>query len=243
MRAGSRPERRLRRGVMLGMAGAGDQAAEAQPIQQGADAALVQGDVELGLDLADEIHPAPAVHAVLDRVGTTAHPVGDLAFLFRGEAALGAEDAVAVGQAGQALIVIAMHPVAQCLAVHAGGLGRLGARGALEDKRQGQHAARCGDILGAADSPAKPGCIKVGPGDADRCCHGNRRAKRREGQRIRGATISKGNSESVHPAERMTKLASTVSGVGPEQVPELAQRIVQGKMRGRTAVNMTGSAG
>ena len=63
------------------MTGPRDQAAKAEPVQHGADAALRQHHAEPGLDRSREIGPAPADHAVLGQVRATADPLGDLALL------------------------------------------------------------------------------------------------------------------------------------------------------------------
>jgi hypothetical protein len=100
------------------------EAGEAEPAQDLADRALVQLDREAGLDQRLEVDPPPADHAVPRRVRSL------LDDLFQFPHLLGREPwfrpgMAPVAQAGEPLRVVAMHPVAQGLAVHSGVAGRL----------------------------------------------------------------------------------------------------------------------
>jgi hypothetical protein len=100
------------------------QAPEAQPAQQLAHRALVRPRPEAPLDEVAQIGAAPARQAaVLGRVRPRLDPPFHLGLLRRRQARLRAGAARPVGQARDALGVVAVHPVAQRLPVHAA-LGR-----------------------------------------------------------------------------------------------------------------------
>ena len=139
-----------------GVARTRDQAAKAEPAQDGADAALGQHDAEPGLDRPREVSPAPAHRAMLGQVGPAPDPCGDDSLLLGGEPWLGAEITVAISQPGQALHVVAVHPVAQCLPIHSCRLRGLGARYALHHERQSEHMPRSGNAARALSGRRNP---------------------------------------------------------------------------------------
>lgn len=134
--------------VLLGMLRPGRDAPEPQPAQQAAHRALGHAHAELGLQNPGQVHPAPAHHAVLGHVRSLAHQLGQPLRLPGVQQRL-ATAAPAINQAVHATLVVAMHPVAQRLPVHAGRLRRSGPRLAVQDQGQRQHAARRCAILAA----------------------------------------------------------------------------------------------
>ena len=110
-------------------------------MQQLADRALVQLDVVAGLDQCLEVDPSPTHHAVPIRVRSPLHDRRQLGPLLRGEARLAPRPGP-VAQAGEPSRVVAMHPVAQGLPVHAGVPRRFLPRGPLQHQGQGQHPPR-----------------------------------------------------------------------------------------------------
>jgi hypothetical protein len=88
-------------------------------MQQLADRALVQRDVEAGLDQRLQVDPPPAHHAVRLRVRAVVHDLFQLGQLLGREARLAPRPGPVV-QAGEPVRVVAMHPVPQRLPVHPG---------------------------------------------------------------------------------------------------------------------------
>ncbi len=74
---------------MTGMTRPRDQAPEAEPPQQRAHRALCHIDVELGLDRADEIGPAPTYDAMIGQIGAGTDPLRHFCLLFGRKKALG----------------------------------------------------------------------------------------------------------------------------------------------------------
>lgn len=103
--------------IGLGVARAHRHATEAEAMQQVADAALVQLDLELSRDLLAQIDHTPADHALGLEVGTGSHPLGHRRLLPLRQLARRTAFMRLVGQAGQALGTVTMHPVAQRLPV------------------------------------------------------------------------------------------------------------------------------
>ena len=160
-------ERLLRRLVRLRVPRPDRHAAEAEPAQHLADRALVQPDREAGLDQRLEVDPAPAHHAVPVRVRPPLHGGRQLGLL------LGREPRPAprpgpVAQAGEALGVVAVHPVAQGLPVHAGRPRRFLARGPLQHQRQGEHPPRRPRVPAPRRLAPQVAGARLVPGDRDR---------------------------------------------------------------------------
>ena len=160
-------ERLLGRGIAQRVLRAHRQASEAEPAQHLADRALVQPDPEAGLDQGLEVDPPPAHHAVPVRVRPPLHDRRQLGPLLRGEARL-APRAPPVVQAGEALGVEAVHPVAQGLPVHAGVPRRFLPRGPLQHHGQGEHPPRRLRIPAPRRLPAQPVGAQLLPRDRDR---------------------------------------------------------------------------
>jgi hypothetical protein len=100
-------------------------------MQQLADRALVQRDVEAGLDQRLEVDPPPAHHAVRLRVRAVVHDLFQLGQLLGREARPAPRPAPVV-QAGEPFRVVTMHPVPQRLPVHPGHTRRCVAAQALK---------------------------------------------------------------------------------------------------------------
>ena len=151
------------------------QPAEAHPLQNVAHATLGQLHAPLRCDHPRQVHSSPAQHAVLDRIGSVPHPIGDFRFLLRRQQRLGSDVADLVGQASKARFVIAMHPVAQRLTVHAARLGGVRARRAIKDHSEREHSPCGSHILATACLSPKPGRVKAQPCNPERRPHANLR--------------------------------------------------------------------
>jgi hypothetical protein len=101
----------------------------------------VQPDAEAACDDGLQVDPPPAHDAVRPRVRAGFHDPRQLGQLLLGEAWHGPRMRP-VAQPGETLGVVAVDPVPQRLPVHPGMPRRRLARGAFQDKRQGEHAAR-----------------------------------------------------------------------------------------------------
>jgi hypothetical protein len=145
------------------------QAPEAQPAQQLAHRALVQPRPEAPFDAVAQIGAAPARQAaVLGRVRPRLDPPFHLGLLRRRQARLRAGAARPVGQARDALGVVAVRPVAQRLPVHAALGRRLAPRAALQHQRDRQHPTRRLRIPRPRRLPPQVRRRQFGPGDRHR---------------------------------------------------------------------------
>ena len=106
-----------------------------------ADRAFMQHDAEASFQLIAQIHAPPAHHPMTNRIGTRFDQLGQFGLLFRGESWLGTR-CLQIVQAAQAFSVVAMHPVAQALAIHAAGFGRGPAICTVENHRNSQQPPR-----------------------------------------------------------------------------------------------------
>ena len=130
------------------------QAAEAEPLQQPSDVTLADLDPEAPLDLRLKVDAAPAHHAMARRVGAGLDEARQLGHLGRRQARRPAR-AGTVAKTLDALRVVAVHPVAQRLAVHAGGPCRRRPRRPVEHQGQRQQAARLIAVLRPPRRPAQ----------------------------------------------------------------------------------------
>src|SRR5689334_3913273 len=160
-------ERLLRRLVGLRVPGPDRHAGEAEPAQDLADRALAQPDREAGLDQRLEVDPAPPHHAVPVRVRPPLHGGHQLGLLLGRETRLAPRPGP-VAQAGEALRVVAVHPVAQGLPVHAGRPRRFLARGPLQHQRQGEHPPRRPRVPAPRHLAPQLAGARLAPGDRDR---------------------------------------------------------------------------
>jgi hypothetical protein len=114
---------------------------KAKPTQHLADRALMQLDVEAALDDRLQIHPPPTYDTVPLWVRSLLHDRSQLRHL------LGCQPRLRPGvgpivQTGQALCIVAVHPVAQGLSLHTGMTCCLFARVSLQHQRQSEHPPR-----------------------------------------------------------------------------------------------------
>src|SRR5450830_1724119 len=135
-----------------------------------ADRAFVQRDAEAPLQLVAQIHAPPAHHPVTSRVGARLDQPGQHRLLFGREFRLGTRWRQIV-QPGQALGVVAMHPIPQGLPIHAAGFGRRLAIRPVEHQRKRQYPPRCCPVLLPARSRPESRCRHIKPSDRNRCTH------------------------------------------------------------------------
>src|SRR4051812_43108160 len=137
------------------------------PAQHLADRALAQPDREAGLDQGLQVDAPPAHHAVPVRVRPLLHGGHQLGLLPGREARLAPRPGP-VAEAGEAFGVVAVHPVAQGLPVHAGRPRRLLARGPLQHQRQGEHPPRRPRVPAPRRLAPQLAGARLVPGDRDR---------------------------------------------------------------------------
>jgi len=135
--------------ILVRMTRAHRHAREIQPRHQLADRALVQLHAELLRDLVAQVDQAPA-HEFAFRRRSLPHPRRDLGFLLRRQLTRRLAGVVSVFQSGQPAFIVAMHPVAQRLPIHAGAPGRVGSAPTFQNKGNRQHPSRRGDVLAAS---------------------------------------------------------------------------------------------
>ena len=116
-------------------------AAEIQLLQQLADAALMQMNIEFGGDAVTQISTAPAHHAIGLEVRAVFYPLRHFAPLGLGQTRLTPRPGP-VRQPRQAIRVVANNPVAQRLPVHATGLRGQPPRMTIQHHGNGQKAPR-----------------------------------------------------------------------------------------------------
>src|ERR1035441_10503298 len=156
--------------IRLRMARAHREPAVVELRQNLADRAFVQRDAEAPLQLVAQIHAPPAHHPVTSRVGARLDQPGQLRLLFGREFRLGTRWRQIV-QPGQALGVVAMHPIPQGLPIHAAGFGRRLAIRPVEHQRKCQYPPRCCPVLLPARSRPESRCRHIKPSDRNRCTH------------------------------------------------------------------------
>jgi len=120
------------------------------------------------LDQVAQVDAAPAHHPMPGQVRTGLDPAFQLGLLRRREPRLRTRAARPIGQAGQPLGVVAVHPVAQGLPVHAAAGGRLRARVALQHQRDRQHPPGRLRIPRPRRLPPQVGGRQLGPRDCQR---------------------------------------------------------------------------
>jgi hypothetical protein len=126
--------------VLIGTARPHRYPPEAEATQQIADRSFGQLDPVALLDHMRQIDPAPAHHPMLGQIRSFANQLGHLSFLLRGESRFGSGSGSIV-KALQTFRIVAVHPVAKNLQVHAAGFRCLAARLAFQHQRLGQHSA------------------------------------------------------------------------------------------------------
>ena len=116
------------------------QPAEAQTAEQGAHGAHAKGHAEPRLDDPHQVDTTPPHHAVLGRIGALPNDLRHRLLLFRRQPGFGpATRLLVVVKTRQAHRVVAVHPIAQGLAIHTAQPCRIRPRCALANHRQGQH--------------------------------------------------------------------------------------------------------
>ena len=131
------------------------QPGETQPVQELADRALVQLDLEAIGDHGLQIDPSPAHHApVLIRIRTILDEPLQFRHLFGRQARLPAP-AWPGAQAGKSLGIVAVHPIPQGLPVHPAQPRRLGTRAPLQHQGERQHPTRRRTVPAARRLTAK----------------------------------------------------------------------------------------
>ncbi len=157
-------------GILLGVLRADRYPAKAKAMQEIADRTFGQRDAKLPLDLAGQIDASPANHLVVGEVRAGADPLCHRRRLLRRQLRRRSRRPP-VRQPRQSFGIIAMHPIAQRLPVHAAVRRRLLARGAVKHQRQCQHPACRRGILAARRRPPKSRRIQIQTDDRDRAHH------------------------------------------------------------------------
>jgi hypothetical protein len=147
-------------GVALRVARARRQAGKSEPVQDRAHAPLRQPDTEAPLDHGAKVDPAPAHHPVRRRIRPGFDDRGQFAQLFVVQPRPAPRQRP-VEKPGQPFAIVAVNPVPQGLAVHAGALRCLGPTFPLKHQCQRQHPARCAHILRPHRLPAQLRCRKL----------------------------------------------------------------------------------
>lgn len=133
-------------GVLFGISWPHRYPTEAEAMKQIADRTLGQLDPIALLDHVREVDPPPSHHAMFGQVRPVANQLRHLSFLFRRQPWFGSGRG-SIMQPFQTFSIVAMHPVAQALSIHAAGGRRLLARFAVQHQRQGQHPPRRRNVL------------------------------------------------------------------------------------------------
>lgn len=141
---------------------------ETEPAQQLADRALGQLYAEALGDHRGKINAPPAHDAMFGKVGTADYQRGNGGLLLGRQAPGRTAAAKPVRQPGKALLVVAMHPVAQRLPVHATQTRRIAARMTVENQSERQHTPRCRTIAAARCRRAQARRVVVPPSDRNR---------------------------------------------------------------------------
>ena len=147
------------------------QTAEAETTQQSADRAFSQPNTELLLNLLRQIDQPPPHHTVFGQLWPLPNPLRHLRLLLRCQPRRSARMR-SIKKSAQTLGVVAMHPVAQNLSIHAAKCCRIAARAPIQDMRQGQHSPRRIAVMGSRRNPPQL------PRRTVRACNTNRRRHR-----------------------------------------------------------------
>lgn len=114
--------------------------AERHCFQDTADTTFIHHDKKAAKNALFQVAEPPSDNAVFSQVGALPDPLGQLRLLFIGEFGRGAACMRSIGQASDALLVIADDPVPQRLAVHAAASCRLSAIASVEHKCHSEQA-------------------------------------------------------------------------------------------------------
>ena len=144
---------------------------EIQPPQYFTDAANVKCHLEARLDPLTQVDTAPAYHPVFRQIGAFLAPGIDLYLLLAAERSW-TPGVCGIGQTGQAVFIVPMHPIAQCLQIHRTGPCRDGSGMAIHHHREGQQpSGNAGIFRPSRFRPEVRGC-QIAAGDRY-SCHGN----------------------------------------------------------------------
>jgi hypothetical protein len=159
--------RLLSRCVLIGTSWPHGEPPEAETTKQIPDRTLGQLDPIALLDHLREIDPPPSHNSMLGQIRPFANKLRHRALLLGSELPLGSRSG-SIMQSFQTFGVVAMHPVAQALSIHAAGGGCLAPGLAFQHQRQGQHPPGCRDIIASLGRRAKLLRRMVLPADPDR---------------------------------------------------------------------------
>lgn len=143
-------------------------AREVQPGHQLADGALVQLHAELPVDRVAQVDQTPADDMVLFQRRALADPIGHGCLLLWRQLARWRAGVGQVLQTVQSTVVVAVHPIAQGLPVHARRLRRRSPGGAFKHEGQRQHATRCRRVLASRRRRPQPRRIQIVTRDRNR---------------------------------------------------------------------------
>ena len=160
----------LRRKVLLRMAWPRLQPRQAELVQPLADRAPAHLDPEPACDLGARVDAAPPHHLVPLRVGPGHHQGPQLGLLL-GRQQRRTAGAGARSQAGNTVLIVAVHPVPQGLPIHAALLGRLLPRHTLQDQRDRQQPPYLGRLLARTGGRAQLRRRELAPAHRHRRTH------------------------------------------------------------------------
>ena len=160
--------RLLRCRVLRRMARACRDVAEVQTSQQFAHRPLVHVHAECGRNLVTQVDQPPAHDLVAIGIRPLAHPLGHPLFLL-GRQLPGRRARVGtVLQTGEAICIVAVHPIAQRLPVHPGAARRLGPALAFHHQSQRQCTPRLRAVTAARRRLAQVRRREIGPRNRNR---------------------------------------------------------------------------
>ena len=196
--------------ILLGMKRARLQSGQLQPAQPLADGSLVYRYGEPLGHLAPQVEASPAHHLVGLGIGAFDHQCLQIIHLRLVESRRSAR-ATARRQARDPGGIVAMHPIAQRLAIHAGQLRRFNARPALQDQGDGQQAPNLSAIAALCCELAQ--CLSRMLRPCDRDCLAQLillAANRRRENELQSAAIGNPPRESGFSAAGITSIHSCV---------------------------------
>jgi hypothetical protein len=181
--------------ILLRMARTHRDVREVQPRQQLAHRAFVQLHAELPSDLVAQVDAAPANDLVL-RCRPPAHPLRHRRLLLKRQLARRPAALGCIVQTRKPALIVAMHPIAQRLPIHACSACRFAPPVAFHHQGKREHPTRRRCVLTTPRRRTKTGCIQLRPCDR----HRHRRLLvMREGESDRAAPAQL-TFESTHPA-------------------------------------------
>ena len=162
--------RLLDRGVLFGTSWPHRDTPKAETTKQIANRSFGQLDPIALLDHVREVDPPPTDNAMLGQIRPVTNQLGHLPFLLGREPRLRSRRS-SIPKTHKAFRIVAVHPVAQDLPVHAARYRSLAARLALQHQRQGQHSPCHVRIIRTLRLTSKLGRAVVQVRDRNRCRH------------------------------------------------------------------------